>query len=88
MARVYLPPPLRASAGGLEALEGEFATVAEALAELARRFPEAYRRLTRGDGQLTSGWAVVVDGTAAPQGVRAALSPTSEVHILPALGGG
>lgn len=88
MARVFLPPQLRDSARGVETLEGEFATVAEALAEMARRFPEAHRRLTRGDGQLASGWAVVVDGAAAPLGVRAMLAPGSEVHILPALGGG
>lgn len=87
MARLFIPPPLREAAGGLESIEGAFATAGDALVELAARFPALGARLQR-RGALAPGWAIVVDGAVAPLGLRAPLSASSELHILPALGGG
>lgn len=88
MARICIPPPLRPLVAGGEWVETSATTVEEALAELERRYPPLRGRLRQADGRLAAGWAVVIDGVAAPLGLRAALAGPSEVHFLPAIGGG
>ena len=36
----------------------------------------------------SAGYAVAVDGVVAPQGLRAAIGPDSEIRLIPALAGG
>jgi molybdopterin synthase sulfur carrier subunit len=87
MAVVWIPPPLRALTGGRDTVPVAGATVAEVIAVLEQMYPGVRDRLCEGDG-LRPGLAVVVDDQVARQGLREPVRETSEVHFLPAIGGG
>ncbi len=87
MPRVFIPSLVRDLTGGVAELEVEGATVSEALDAVERLYPGVRDRLCRGDG-LLPGFQVSVDDTLTKSGLRAKLAPRSEVHFLPAIGGG
>ncbi len=87
MAIVFIPALLRERAGGLRQVEVEGATVTAIVNALDARFPGVRDRLV-GGGRLVPGISVVIDGEVSPDGLRAAVGPTSEVHFLPAVKGG
>jgi molybdopterin synthase sulfur carrier subunit len=67
------------------AIEGN--TLAAVVDALESRFPGIRARLCKGDS-LAPGLQVAVDDTVTTRGLRLRLEPTSEVHFLPAFGGG
>jgi molybdopterin synthase sulfur carrier subunit len=87
MARVWIPSLLRDLTGGQEQVEVPATKVHEIIEELERRFPGMRARLCAGDS-LRAGIALIVDSQAAQLGVMQPVGPESEVHFLPALGGG
>ena len=87
MPTVYVPPLLRDLTGGDDVLEVEGQNVREAIERLDARFPGLRDRLCRGN-QLAPGLSVTVDGRVSSLGLIQKLEPTSEVHFLPAIGGG
>lgn len=87
MAIVFIPALLRERAGGLRQLEVQGANVNAIVDALDARFPGVRDRLVSG-GRLVPGIGVVIDGEVNPDGLRAAVGPTSEVHFLPAVKGG
>jgi len=87
MPTVYIPPLMRSLTGGVEQLDVPGETVRQVVAELERRYPGIRERLCDGD-ELRSGIAVAVDGNITSRGLLQKLEPTSEVHFLPAIGGG
>ena len=60
------------------------ATTADAL---ERRFPGIDARMCQG-GELAAGLAVSIDGAVTSRGLLAPLKPDSQIHFLPAIGGG
>lgn len=87
MALVWIPPLLRDLTEGRESALASGSTIAQLIADLERQYPGIQERLCRGDG-LRPGLAVIVDSQATTLGLRATLKPDSEVHFLPAIGGG
>jgi len=87
MPTVFIPPPLKTLAGGVTQVTVEAASVRAAVDELEARFPGMRDRLCH-EGRIRPGWSVAVDGHVASQGLRKNLSEDSEVHFLPAIGGG
>jgi molybdopterin converting factor small subunit len=87
MPRVFIPPLLRPLTGGVEKLEMDAATVRQVIAELDARFPGIRDKLCEND-RLKPGIAVAVDGKMSSRGLLEPVGPKSEVHFLPALGGG
>lgn len=87
MPIVFIPPPIRSLTAGLDRVEVPGGTVAEALDALERQYPGVKASLCR-DGSLIPGWQVSVDDVMTLRGLRAKLQPESEVHFLPAIGGG
>ena len=87
MPRVFIPPLARDVTGGVAEVDVEGTTVRAALEELDRRFPGLWDRICRGDA-LAPGIQVSVDDVLTKNGLRAKLQPASEVHFLPAIGGG
>ena len=87
MAVVHIPAPMRNLTGG----EAKVTAAADTLGELIERLEETYpglkSRLMDGD-RLRGGLAVFVDGETAAGGLRAKLSPDSEVYFAPAIAGG
>lgn len=87
MPVVWIPSLLRSSTDGQECLTVAGSTVGEVIDELALRFPEIRSRLCAGN-ELRPGIAVAVDGSIARLGIREQVAENSEVHFLPAVGGG
>lgn len=87
MVTVFIPPLLRDAAGGVDRVEVSAATVRQVVAALEARFPGIRDRLCAGD-DLRPGLAVAVNGTVSSVGLLQKVPDGSEVHFLPAIGGG
>lgn len=87
MARVFIPAQWRDLSQGQVEVEVPGATVGQVISALDERFPGVRERLGH-DGGLASGLAVSIDGTVTARGMLAPVGPQSEVHFLPAIGGG
>ena len=87
MPTVVIPAQLRKLTGNVAAVEVQATSVDQALDELDGRFPGIRARLCQ-DGRIRAGLAVAVDGTMSSRGLLQKLQPESEVHFLPAIGGG
>lgn len=87
MATVFIPPLMRTLTNGVERVEVEGASVRQVLRALENQFPGVTSRLCLNE-ELKPGMAVAVDGHLSSLGLRQKVQPTSEVHFLPAIGGG
>jgi molybdopterin synthase sulfur carrier subunit len=87
MARVWIPPLVRDLTGGLETVTAAGSRVGEVIDDLDRQYPGVKSRLLDGD-ILRPGLVVAVDTAVARLGLREPVGPDSEVHFLPAIGGG
>ena len=87
MPTVWIPPQMRDLTAGREQVIVDGSRVADILDHLDRQFPGCTGRLCDGD-QLRPGLAIVVDTQVARLGLQEPVSPNSEVHFLPAIGGG
>jgi len=87
MATVFIPPQLRQLTGGAAKVQVEGATVRQLVAGLDADFPGIADRLTSGTS-IAPGLAVSIDGVISTRGLLARVNPASEVHFLPAFGGG
>lgn len=87
MATVYIPSQWRDLTGSVEQLEIPGRNLREIAAGLESRFPGIAARLVEGDA-IAPGLAASIDGAVASRGMHSPLGPTSEVHFLPAIGGG
>ncbi len=87
MATVYIPAQWRDLSGDVQHLSLAGTTLAEIAAGLESRFPGIRARLCDEHG-IAAGLAVSVDGAIASRGLRSPVKADSEIHILPAIGGG
>jgi molybdopterin synthase sulfur carrier subunit len=87
MPRVYIPPLLRPQAGGAEWLDVPGRSVREVIESLSQQYPALGTALVE-DDSLRAGLTVVVDGDVSPSGLLQKVAPESEIHFLPAIGGG
>lgn len=87
MPRVFIPPLLKPLTGGVASVEIVADNVREVIEELERQFPGVHQRLIE-DGELKPGFTVAVDGNVSAVGLLQKIGENSEVHFLPAIGGG
>ena len=87
MPRVFIPPLLKSLTDGEVAINIDAGSVRHVIAELDARFPGVAARLCE-DGDLKPGLTVAVDGHVSSIGLLQKVGETSEVHFLPAIGGG
>jgi sulfur-carrier protein len=87
MPTVVIPALLRKFTGGLERVDVPAKSIREVVQQLAARFPGIDTQLLE-DGDIRPSIAVSIDGEIATGGVLDAVSADSEVHFIPALGGG
>ena len=87
MPLVFIPAQLRGLTGGEAQIELPAASVREVVGALEARFPGIKERLCQGD-ELAPGLQLSIDHVMSSRGLRAKLGPKSEVHFLPAFGGG
>jgi molybdopterin synthase sulfur carrier subunit len=75
--------------GGKQQVQVAGATVRQVINNLEREYPGTRELLVdEEEGDLISGIAVIVDGETSLLGMLERVSETSEVHFLPAIGGG
>ena len=87
MPRVFIPPLLRPLAGNLAEVDVGGGTVGQVIEELESRFPGIGGRLRDADG-LRPGLSVAVNGHVSRLGLLQKVGDDSEIHFLPAIGGG
>ena len=81
MARVVLSGTLKQLAGGDAEIEVAARNVQQLLRELGERFPAL-------GPHLDAGYAIAIDGEIFQDAWFAPIGPDSEVHLVPAIGGG
>lgn len=87
MATVIVPALLRKLTGGVDRVRASGRNVGEVIDDLERQFPGLRAQLVEGQ-DLKGSVAVWIDGEQAAAGILAKVSDDSEVHFLPAIGGG
>jgi len=87
VAVVWVPSLLRGLTGGRETVAVSGANIREVIDSLDAAFPGAKARLCT-DDCLRAGIAVAVDSQIATFGLDQPVAENSEVHFLPAIGGG
>jgi molybdopterin synthase sulfur carrier subunit len=86
VAIVFIPALLQDLTDGLAQVEVDAASLGEVIARLEARFPGIKDRLCD-DDQLSPALQASVNHVMTRQ-MRAEVGPNSEVHFLPAIGGG
>lgn len=87
MAQVFIPSQWRDLTGGAAQVELSGASLRQIVTALEQRFPGIAERLCDG-GEISAGLAVSIDGAINARGMLARVEPGSEIHFLPAIGGG
>ena len=87
MPRVFIPPLLRPLTGDVEEVTVDAKNVRQVVAALESQFPGIESRLCDDEG-LQPGLTVAVDGNISSLGLLQKVGENSEVHFLPAIGGG
>jgi molybdopterin synthase sulfur carrier subunit len=87
MPTVFIPTPLRSLTSSRSEIVVEGSSVGELIDALDASFPGIASRLRQG-GALAPGLQVSIDHVMTARGLLAHVRPESEVHFLPAIGGG
>ena len=87
MPRAFIPPLLKPLTAGEEIVEVNGNNVRRVIDELENRFPGIREKLCEQD-ELKPGLTVAVDGNISSLGLLQKVGDDSEVHFLPAIGGG
>jgi sulfur-carrier protein len=87
MPTVIIPALLRKHTGGAERVEVAGNSLREVVVNLDKRFPGIASQLLQ-DDDLKPSIAVSIDGEMATFGLLEKVGESSEVHFLPAIGGG
>ena len=87
MAKVFIPAQWRDLTGGTAEVDVAGGSLREVIAALESRFAGLADRACE-KGAIASSLAVSIDGALTSRGMLAKVEPTSEIHFLPAIGGG
>jgi sulfur-carrier protein len=87
MPTVFIPSLLRKYTGGQESVVVSGRTVGEVVRNLDQKFPGFRDHVVEGD-DIKSSLAVSVDGDMAVGGLLEQVRESSEIHFVPAIGGG
>ena len=87
MATVYIPSLMQKLTDGKSKVEIEGATIRQIITQLDSQYPGIKERLVE-DNRIKGNISVAVDGEITPLGMLEKVNENSEVHFLPAIGGG
>ena len=87
MATVFIPSLMQKLSDGESRVQIEGATVRQIVNNLDTKYPGFKDRLVE-DGRIKGNISVAVDGEITPLGVLEKVGENSEIHFLPAIGGG
>lgn len=89
MPVVWIPSLMRNLTDGLEQIEVDATDIGQLVAQLDARFPGFRKRLcAENEDRIRPNIAVMIDGRSARKGMGEPVDESSEVHFLPAIGGG
>jgi molybdopterin synthase sulfur carrier subunit len=87
MAKIFIPTHWRDLTGGAAEVEVAGDSLRQIVAALDARFPGLEACICH-DGRIDGSLAVSIDGAITARGLQAPVRPDSEIHFLPAIGGG
>ena len=87
MATVFIPSLMQNLTNGEHLVEVEGTNVRRVIENLEKAFPGIKERLVD-DDRIKPNISVAVDGEVSPLGMLEKVAENSEVHFLPAIGGG
>ena len=87
MATVYIPTMLLPLTGGLKQVDLKGRNVRQIIDGLDELYPGIKERLVE-DGEIRPNLAVAIDGDVARMGLLERVQDASEIHFVPAIGGG
>jgi len=87
LVRVFIPTMLQPLAGDTKEVSLEAKNVRQVVEGLEERFPGIRDWLVE-DGKIKSNLVVAVDGETSSMGLLTKVDQDSEVHFIPAIGGG
>ena len=89
MAEVWIPPKLQELTDGKQQVQVEGSTVRRLINNLEEQHPGIKEYLVdEEEYDLIPGLAVIIDGEVSQLGMLDKVGESSEVHFLPAIGGG
>ena len=87
MATVFIPSLMQKLSDGKSRVEIEGSSVRQIVNNLDAEYPGFKERLVE-DGRIKGNISVAIDGEITPLGMLEKVGENSEVHFLPAIGGG
>lgn len=87
MPTVFIPPQMRDLSAGRSEVQVEGLTLRQVIGHLDLQCPGLAARLAD-DDRILPGLAISIDGVVTSRGLLARVEPTSQIHFLPAFGGG
>jgi len=84
---VFIPTMLQSMSGGVKEVKVEAANVRQIIDRLEELYPGIKDRLVEG-GRIRPNLSVAIDGEVARLGLLEKVGENSEVHFVPAIGGG
>ncbi|MBI2868016.1 MAG: MoaD/ThiS family protein [Chloroflexi bacterium] len=88
MAVVFIPSLLRPLTGGAEQVRAPGATLRQVINNLEARYPGVKSHLVDELGRMQPGMVAAIDGETNHLGLLESVGEDSEVHFIPAVGGG
>ncbi len=87
MAKIFIPTMLQSQTAGTKQVDLTSRNVRQVIEQLDVMFPGIKDRLVE-DGEIRPNLAIAIDGDVAVMGMLEKVAENSEVHFVPAIGGG
>ena len=88
MAVVWIPSLMQRMTGGQDKVRVSGATLRQVINHLEDLHPGIKERLVDDEGRFQEGVAIAIDGEVTNLGLLERVGEDSEIHIIPAIGGG
>ena len=87
MAKIFIPTMLQTLTAGTKQVDFEARNIRQVIEKLDEMFPGIKDRLVE-DDEIRPNLAIAIDGDVAIMGMLEKVGENSEVHFVPAIGGG
>ena len=87
MAKIFIPTMLQSLTAGVKQVDLDARNVRQIIERLGELYPGMKDRLLE-DGEIRPNLAIAIDGDVAIMGMLEKVGENSEVHFVPAIGGG
>ena len=87
MAKIFIPTMLQSLTSGVKQVDLDARNVRQIIERLEELYPGMKDRLVE-DGEIRPNLAIAIDGDVAIMGMLEKVEENSEVHFVPAIGGG